>query len=85
MQSLSQDYEQNFQRELVLIRCHLEDQAEEGDEDGDDDDNNAIAAWNICQCVHKYDMWVEGLATLRLDEWISSDVFILVIMCVLAG
>ena len=54
MQSLSQDYEQDFQREIALIRHHLEDQTDDGDKDKDKDD---VAAWNMCQRVHKYGMW----------------------------
>ena len=88
MQSLSRDYKQDFQWEMALICRHLEDQAEEGDGEGDGDDGN-VAAWNMYQCVHKYGMWCgadcQALETFCVDEWIRSDVFLLIIMRVLAG
>ena len=67
---------------MALISRHLEDHAQEVDGDGDGDN---VAAWNMYQCVHKYGMWVEGLATFRVDKWSRSNVFLLVIVCVLAG
>ena len=84
MQSLSGDYEQDFQREMALIRRHLEDQGKDGDVD-----NGNVVAWNMCQRVHKYGMWCnansQALDTFRIDKWIRSNIFLLVIMCVLAG
>ena len=90
MQSLSKDYKQDFQWEMAIIRRHLEDQAEEGDGDGDSDgDDEDVVALNMCQCVHKYGMWCDAnyqaLDTFCVDGWSRSNVFLLVIMCILAG
>ena len=84
MQSLSWDYKEDLQREMALIRHHLEDQVEDGDDNDDD-----VVAWNMCQRVHKYGMWCntdcQALDTFHVGEWSRSDAFLLVIMCVLAG
>ena len=81
MQSLSQDYKQDFQREMALIRHHLENQDEDRDWDGGDND---IATWNICQHVHKYVMWCDAncqaLDIFCVDKWSRSNTFLLVIM-----
>jgi len=75
------DYASDFQQEMALIHRQLEDQA--------NDDGDNIAAWNMCQRVHKYGMWCDAdcqaLDTFRVDEWSRSDVFLLVIMCVFMG
>lgn len=82
----SQDYANEFQKEMDQIRRQLEDEA---NDDGADDDVSKIAAWNMCQRVHKYGMWCDSdcqaLDTFRVDEWSRSDVFLLVIMCVFMG
>jgi len=67
----------DFQQEMALIHCRLEDQA-------NDDDGDNPASWTMCQRVHKYGMWCDAdcqaLDTFRVDEWSSSDVFLLVFM-----
>lgn len=85
-QEASRDYANDFQKEMDQIRRQLEDEA---NDDGIDDDVAKIAAWNMCQRVHKYGMWCDAdcqaLDTFRVDEWSRSDVFLLVIMCVFMG
>lgn len=85
---INQDYKADFEQEMALIHRQLEDVAAEEDED-EEDYNGNIAAWNMCQRVHKYGMWCDAdcqaLDTFRVDEWSRSDVFLLVIMCVFMG
>ena len=68
----------------IAAERHLEDQAEDGDEE-----DNDVVAWNMCQRVHKYGMWCDAdcqaLDTFCVNEWSRSNAFLLVIMCVLAG
>jgi len=48
------------------------------------DDGN-IKYWNMCKKVYKYGVWCDedcrALDTFRIDEWSSSDIFLLVVMC----
>ena len=71
---------------MALIRRQLED-AENGNEEGYDPNN--VAAWNMCERVHKHGLWCDAdcqaLDTFRVDEWSQSDVFLLVIMCIFTG
>lgn len=57
--------------------------AEEGEEI--DDDQVRIENWNMCERIYKYGLWCDedcrALDTFRVDEWSSSDVFLLVVMC----
>jgi len=48
--------------------------------------DDSVLSWNMCSKVYKYGVWCDddcrSLDTFRIDEWSTSDVFLLVIMCV---
>lgn len=45
-----------------------------------------VGNWNLCQRIYKYGMWCDqecrALDFFRSDHWSTSDIFLLVIMCV---
>jgi len=69
----------------------LADAADDANDDaaaGDDAANqidDSVLSWNMCSKVYKYGVWCDedcrSLDTFRIDEWSTSDVFLLVIMC----
>lgn len=51
--------------------------------------DDSVKSWNMCNKVYKYGVWCDedcrSLDTFRIDEWSSSDVFLLVAMCGFMG
>jgi len=51
--------------------------------------DDSVKAWNMCTKVYKYGVWCDedcrSLDTFRIDEWSSSDIFLLVAMCAFMG
>jgi uncharacterized membrane protein YhaH (DUF805 family) len=50
------------------------------------EDNYDIGEWNMCQRVYKYGMWCDeecrNLDAFRTDEWSTSDILLLSMVCV---
>merc|ERR1712038_1144370 len=51
--------------------------------------DDSVKSWNMCAKVYKYGVWCDedcrSLDTFRIDEWSSSDIFLLVAMCAFMG
>lgn len=67
-------FEQDFWQEYELTTRRL------------DDNSYGIGDWNMCHQIYKYGLWCDDecreVNYLRMDEWSSSDIFLLVIMCI---
>lgn len=54
-----------------------------------DDDDSSVQSWNMCTKIYQYGVWCDedcrALDTFRMDEWSSSDVLLLVVMCAFLG
>ena len=52
-------------------------------------DDDGVSNWNMCQRLYKYGVWCDNecqdLDKFRVDEWSTSDIFLLVIMCLFMG
>jgi len=53
---------------------------------GDDAIDDSVKSWNMCSKLYKYGVWCDedcrSLDTFRIDEWSTSDIVLLSIMCV---
>lgn len=53
------------------------------------DDDASVQSWNMCKKVYKYGVWCDedcrALDTFRMDEWSSSDILLLIVMCAFMG
>jgi hypothetical protein len=53
------------------------------------DDLSSVQNWNMCKKVYKYGVWCDedcrDLDTFRIDEWSSSDILLLFVMCAFLG
>jgi len=51
--------------------------------------DDSVKSWNMCEKVYKYGVWCDedcrSLDTFRINEWSSSDIFLLVAMCTFMG
>jgi len=76
---------EEFEKEFWRQNRELEYDDANGD-DGDDSVDDSVKQWNMCSKVYKYGVWCDeecrSLDTFRLDEWSSSDIFLLAVMCV---
>jgi uncharacterized membrane protein YhaH (DUF805 family) len=81
----SQAYEQEFWDEVNRQQQQKEARSVE---DGRElyDNYYDVGSWNMCQRIYKYGMWCDqecrALDFFRADQWSTSDIFLLVIMCV---
>jgi len=57
--------------------------------DEDEGDDDGVGQWNICQKVYHYGLWCDeecrDIDVFRIDEWSTSDIFLLVIMGIFMG
>jgi len=53
---------------------------------GDDAVDDSVKSWNMCSKLYKYGVWCDedcrSLDTFRIDEWSTSDIVLLSIMCI---
>jgi uncharacterized membrane protein YhaH (DUF805 family) len=74
------------QRQKQLILQQAADSDAGGRERGLYDNYYDVGNWNMCQRIYKYGMWCDqecrALDFFRADQWSTSDIFLLVIMCV---
>lgn len=51
--------------------------------------DDTVKEWNMCSKIYKYGVWCDeecrDLDAFRIDEWSSSDMFLLGVMCVFMG
>lgn len=77
-------FEKEFWDEQNEIRA-LENSNNQGNSYNDD----SVKSWNMCTKVYKYGVWCDNecqaLDAFRIDEWSSSDIFLLGVMCVFMG
>jgi len=79
---------ERFEKEFYTTKRELgNDDAANDDAAADDATaiDDSVLSWNMCSKVYKYGVWCDedcrSLDTFRIDEWSTSDVFLLVIMC----
>jgi len=85
---------EKFEKEFWAGHSHANGQGQEhralANDDAANDDgggiDDSVLSWNMCSKLYKYGVWCDedcrSLDTFRIDEWSTSDVFLLVIMCV---
>ncbi|GFH47326.1 hypothetical protein CTEN210_03801 [Chaetoceros tenuissimus] len=74
-----ENYEKDFWMEHAQIR-------ELGNGNSNSYNDDSVKSWNMCEKVYKYGVWCDedcrAIDAFRIDEWSTSDLFLLTFMCV---
>jgi len=79
----------NTERKEIGRKLEDEEEVDDAAVAGDDQYNGVVQYWNMCQRLYKYGIWCDAdcraLDTFRVDQWSTSDIFLLGIMCLFMG